>query len=489
MTRTFNTRMVFRTMGALLLIEAVFMSLALGVSLWYGEADSEIFLLSTIVTLLAGIVGLLVGRRAESRMGEREGYVIVAMVWVVFSAFGLLPYYLSGQVPTLTDAWFESMSGFTTTGATIISDLNVITHGLLFWRSLTQWIGGMGIIVLSIAILPIFGLNGMQLYAAEVSGLTYEKLSPRIADTAKMMWTTYVLLTISEVLALWLCGMDVFDAVCHSFSTIATGGFSTHNNSLEFYDSAAIHYTVTFFMFISGINFVMLIYLLRGKARNFFQDEELRWYSVAVLLFAVLLTIGLYIARPGWSGVEMERAFRDSLFTVISSMTSTGYTISDYMYWPVVAWVVIFFLMLTGACAGSTAGGIKWVRLAIIMKNGVAEFQRRIHPNAIIPVKLNEKAVPQQTINNIMAFLIFYVFIIVVTVVIFCASGVNFDESIGASVSAIGNVGISIGQFGPAGTYAEFPVVAKWVMSFVMLIGRLEIFTILLLFTRVLWRK
>ena len=489
MTRTFNTRMVFRTMGALLLIEAVFMTMALFVSLWYGEADSGVFLLSTIITLLAGVIGLLVGRRAESRMGEREGYVIVAMVWVVFSAFGLLPYYLSGQVPTLTDAWFESMSGFTTTGATIIPDLEVITHGLLFWRSLTQWSGGMGIIVLSIAILPIFGLNGMQLYAAEVSGLTYEKVSPRIADTAKMMWSIYVLLTVTEVVALWLCGMNVFDAVCHSFSTIATGGFSTHNNSLEYYDSAAIHYTVTFFMFISGINFVMLIYLLRGKTRYFFKDEELRWYSVAVAMFAVLLTVGLYVARPGWSGVEMERAFRDSIFTVISSMTSTGYTISDYMYWPVVAWVVIFFLMLTGACAGSTAGGIKWVRLAIIMKNGVAEFQRRIHPNAIIPVKLNEKAVPQQTINNIMAFLIFYVFIIVVTVVIFCATGVDFDEAIGSAVSAIGNVGISIGQFGPAGTYAEFPMVAKWVMSFVMLIGRLEIFTVLLLFTRALWRK
>ena len=489
MTRTFNTRMVFRTMGALLLIEAVFMTMALFVSLWYGEADSGVFLLSTIITLLAGVIGLLVGRRAESRMGEREGYVIVAMVWVVFSAFGLLPYYLSGQVPSLTDAWFESMSGFTTTGATIIPDLEVITHGLLFWRSLTQWIGGMGIIVLSIAILPIFGLNGMQLYAAEVSGLTYEKVSPRIADTAKMMWSIYVLLTVTEVVALWLCGMDMFDAVCHSFSTIATGGFSTHNNSLEYYDSAAIHYTVTFFMFISGINFVLLIYLLRGKTRYFFKDEELRWYSVAVAVFAVLLTVGLYVARPGWSGVEMERAFRDSIFTVISSMTSTGYTISDYMYWPVVAWVVIFFLMLTGACAGSTAGGIKWVRLAIIMKNGVAEFQRRIHPNAIIPMKLNEKAVPQQTINNIMAFLIFYVFIIVVTVVIFCATGVDFDEAIGSAVSAIGNVGISIGQFGPAGTYAEFPVVAKWVMSFVMLIGRLEIFTVLLLFTRALWRK
>ena len=489
MTRTFNTRMVFRTMGALLLIESVFMALALGVSLWYGEADSGVFLLSTIITLLAGVIGLLVGRRAESRMGEREGYVIVAMVWVVFSAFGLLPYYLSGQVPSLTDAWFESMSGFTTTGATIIPDLEVITHGLLFWRSLTQWIGGMGIIVLSIAILPIFGLNGMQLYAAEVSGLTYEKVSPRISDTAKMMWSIYVLLTATEILALWLCGMGIFDAVCHSFSTIATGGFSTHNNSLEYYDSAAIHYTVTFFMFISGINFVLLIYLLRGKMRYFFQDEELRWYSVAVALFAVALAVGLYIARPGWTGMHVERAFRDSLFTVISSMTSTGYTISDYMYWPVVAWVVIFFLMLTGACAGSTAGGIKWVRWAIILKNGVAEFQRRIHPNAIIPVKLNEKAVPQQTINNIMAFLIFYVFIIAITVVIFCATGVNFDESIGAAVSAIGNVGISIGQFGPAGTYAEFPTIAKWVMSCVMLIGRLEIFTVLLLFTRVLWRK
>ena len=489
MTRTFNTRMVFRTMGALLLLEAIFMAVAMCVSLWYKEADSSIFLISTIITLVAGIIGLLIGRRAESRMGEREGYVIVAMVWVVFSIFGMLPYYLSGQVGGFTDAWFETMSGFTTTGATIIPDLDIITHGLLFWRSLTQWIGGMGIIVLSIAILPIFGLNGMQLYAAEVTGLTYEKVSPRISDTAKMMWSTYLVLTATEVLGLWLCGMPIFDAVCHSFSTIATGGFSTKNNSLAYYDSAAIHYMVTFFMFISGINFVLMIYLIRGKARNMIKDEELRWYSIAVVLFTLLITIGLYISRPGWSFVHMERSFRDSIFTVISAMTSTGYTISDYMYWPVVAWVVIFFLMLTGACAGSTAGGIKWVRLSIILKNGVAEFQRRIHPNAIVPVKLNDKAVPQQTINNIMAFLIFYVFIIAVTVVIFCACGVNFDEAIGSAVSAMGNVGISIGQFGPSGTYAEFPIVAKWVMSFVMLIGRLEIFTVLLLFTRTLWKK
>jgi trk system potassium uptake protein TrkH len=448
-----------------------------------------VFLLSTIITLLAGFIGIFIGRRAESRMGEREGYFIVAMVWVVFSLFGMLPYYLSGQVPSFTDAWFETMSGFTTTGATIIPDLDSITHGLLFWRSLTQWIGGMGIIVLSIAILPIFGLNGMQLYAAEVTGLTYEKLSPRISDTAKLMWTTYIVLTAIEILALWLCGMELFDAICHSFSTIATGGFSTKNESLAFYDSAAIHYIVTFFMFMSGVNFVLLIYLLRGKTRNIIKDEELRWYTIAVILFTLIITIGLYVSRTGWTLTHMERSFRDSIFTVISSMTSTGYTISDYMNWPLVAWVIIFFLMLTGACAGSTAGGIKWVRLSIIFKNGVAEFKRRIHPNAIIPVKLNEKVVPQQTINNIMAFMIFYVFIIVITVVVFCACGVNFDEAIGSAVSAMGNVGISIGQFGPAGTYESFPDVAKWMMSLVMLIGRLEIFTVLLLFTKVLWKK
>lgn len=489
MTRTFNTRMVFRTMGALLLLEAFFMALAMGVSLWYKEADSGIFLLSTILTFTIGLIGLWIGRHAESRMGEREGYFIVAMVWVVFSLFGMLPYYLSGQVSSFTDAWFETMSGFTTTGATIISDLSQITHGLLFWRSLTQWIGGMGIIVLSIAILPIFGLNGMQLYAAEVTGLTYEKVSPRISDTAKMMWITYLALTAIECVALWGCGMEVFDAICHSFSTIATGGFSTKNTSLAFYDSASIHYVVAFFMFLSGVNFVLMIYLLRGKARNMVKDEELRWYTMAVILFAIMITIGLYISRPGWTALHLERSFRDSLFTVISAITSTGFTISDYMYWPVVAWVVIFFLMLTGACAGSTAGGIKWVRLSIIIKNGIAEFQRRIHPNAIVPVKLNDKAVSQQTINNIMAFLIFYVFIIAITVVIFCACGVNFDEAIGSAVSAMGNVGISIGQFGPSGTYANFPILAKWVMSMVMLIGRLEIFTVLLLFTRVLWRK
>ena len=485
-----NYKVLGKILGKIMILESILMLAPLAVALIYREGAMNVLAFAVPIVLLMLMGALLqIPKPQRTVFYQKEGFALVAMVWIVMTLFGAIPFVINGDIPHYVDACFEILSGFSTTGATIIPNLDVITHGLLFWRSLTQWIGGMGIIVLSIAILPIFGLNGMQLYAAEVTGLTYEKLSPRISDTAKMMWTTYVILTASEILGLWLCGMPIFDAVCHSFSTIATGGFSTKNNSLEFYDSAAIHYLVTFFMFVSGINFVILIYLVSGKARNFFRDEEFRWYTVAVVLFSLLLTIGLYIARPGWTGLHMERAFRDSIFTVISAMTSTGYTISDYMYWPVVAWVVIFFLMLTGACAGSTAGGIKWVRLSIILKNGVAEFQRRIHPNAIIPVKLNEKTIPQQTINNIMAFLIFYIFIIVITVVVFCASGVNFDESIGAAVSAIGNVGISIGQFGPSGTYAEFPTVAKWVMSFVMLIGRLEIFTVLLLFTKALWKK
>lgn len=489
MSKTFNIRLVIKTLGALLLIEAFFMLMPTFVSLYYHEHDFSTFGISTGITLLFGIIGICIGRKAEKHVGAREGYLIVALVWIVFSVFGLLPFYLSGAIPQFTDAFFETISGFTTTGATIVPDVESLSHGILFWRCLTQWLGGMGIIVLSIAILPMFGLGGMQLYAAEVTGLNYEKLSPRISDTAKFMWGLYIFLTFSELLLLWIFGMEFFDAVCHSFTTIATGGFSTKNLSLAYYDSAAIHYTVTFFMFISGINFALLIYLLMGKAYHLFKDEETRWYVGAVGLFTVIISTGLYICRSTWNIYEAEHAFRDGLFTVVSAITSTGFTTSDYVQWPLILWVIIFFLMFTGACAGSTSGGIKWVRLSIIIKNGFAEFKRRIHPNAIIPVKYNRKPVTQQTINNIMAFMVFYVLIIIITILVFCCCGISFDEAIGTTVSAIGNVGISIGQFGPSGTYANFPTIGKWAMTFVMLIGRLEIFTVLLLFSPALWKK
>ncbi len=498
MTRAFNTRLVVKTLGALLLIESVFMAIATIVSFFYKDPDDGAFLVSTVLTLSAGLWGLYFGRNADPHVGEREGYVIVALVWVVFSAFGFLPYFLSGQIPDVTDAWFETMSGFTTTGATILDDIECLTHGALFWRAMTQWLGGMGIIVLSIALLPMFGLGGMQLYAAEVTGLSYEKLSPRIADTAKHLWITYILLTVLEVGLLWIEGMPIFDSVCHSFSTVATGGFSTKNLSIAYYTNPAIHYTIGLFTLLAGINFGLIILVFRAKPRRLWEDEETHWYLGAVGVVTAVLTIGLtmqWLLEGNWScGAgeffrHLETAFREGFFTTVATMTSCGFAIADYMTWAPFLWVVVFFLMFTGASSGSTSGGIKWVRLMIFAKSGFAEFKRRIHPNAIVPVKLNGRPITQQTTNNVMAFMVFYLMILIGTTLVFCATGVDFDESLGAAVSAIGNIGPSIGQYGPAGTYALFPPVAKWMMTFVMLIGRLEIFTVILLFTRALWKK
>lgn len=362
-----------------------------------------------------------------------------------------------------------------------------------------QWLGGMGIIVLSVAILPMFGLGGMQLYSAEVTGVSYEKLSPRIADTAKHMWLTYIVLTITQIALLNLEGMTLFDSICHSMSTISTGGFSTRNDSMISYN-AAIQWTTAIFMFLSGINFTQLIYLFRGKPGRLFKDEETRWYAIAILIATLFLSLGLFIhaiEHDVSKIVELEnifatieRALRKGFFMVCTAMTSTGFAASDYTTWPKLLWVFVFFLMFTGASSGSTAGGMKWVRIGIFAKSAVAEIKRRIHPNAVIPVRFNGHIVREQTTSNIMAFMFFYIAIIVVAVLIFCASGVAFDEAIGTAVSAIGNVGVTIGQFGPSsGTYADYPTVAKWTATFVMLIGRLEIFTVLLLFSRALWKK
>ena len=498
MTRAFNKQLVFSTMGALLLIETFFMALATAVGFYYDEADQSAFLVSTVITFLGGVLGLALGHHAPKQVGEREGYVIVALVWVVFSVFGLLPYYLSGQVLTVTDAWFETMSGFTTTGATVIPDVESLTHTALFWRALTQWLGGLGIIVLCVALLPMFGLGGMQLYAAEVTGVNYEKLSPRIADTAKLLWGVYICLTLTETLILWLCDMTGFDALCHSMTTIATGGFSTRNTSLMSY-GPAVQYVVGIFTFLSALNFALIVHFLRGKPMRLLQDEESRWYARAVGVMGLVMTVGLAVyygvQNQVWTGsakeilMHIEHSFRIGFFTTVNSITSTGFAAADYMQWTPLLWVMVFFMFITGGSSGSTAGGIKWVRILIFVKSGFSEFQRRIHPNAIIPIKLNGRPLHHDIINNVMAFMVFYVLVIIATVLVFCACGVDFDESVGAAVSAIGNVGIGIGQYGPSGTYAGFPAFAKWWMTLVMLTGRLEIFTVLLLFTKALWKK
>ena len=499
MTRTFNWRLVFKTMGVLTALEALFMLVPTFTAWWYHEADMGAWIVSSVITWLSSLLILLAGRRAEKRVGEREGYVIVGLVWVVYSLFGVLPFWLSGALPSITDAWFETMAGFTTTGATVIDDVTAMSHSILLWRALMQWIGGMGIIVLSVAILPMFGLGGMQLYSAEVTGVSYEKLSPRIADTAKHMWIAYIMMTIVQCVLLWLFGMTKFDAICHSLSTISTGGFSTRNDSM-ISDNAAIQWTTAVFMFLSGINFTQLIYLFRGKSERLFNDEETRWYAGAIGVATLFLSFGLFvhygIEHDVTNLVEIEnnifkaeRALRKGFFMVCSAMTSTGFAASDYMTWPKLLWVFVFFLMFTGASSGSTSGGIKWVRIGIFAKSAMAEIKRRIHPNAVIPVRFNGRTVPEQTTSNIMAFLFFYIVIIVLAVLVICASGVNFDEAIGTAVSGIGNVGVSIGQFGPSGTYSTYPSLAKWTLTLVMLIGRLEIFTVLLLFSKALWKK
>ena len=497
MTRTFNWKIVFKTLGALLLIEAIFMCAPTLVSYFYHDWDTGAFIVSTSITFIAGLVGLLSGRKAPKKVGQREGYAIVASIWIVFSAFGCLPFYLSGACTTITDSYFESMSGFSTFGGTIFNDVEILSHGILFWRSLSQWIGGMGIIVLSIAVLPMFGLGGMQLYSAEVTGVSYEKLGPRISGTAKSMWMMYIVMTLTEVGLLWLCGMEGFDSVCHSLSTIATGGFSTKNASILGY-SPTIQWIVGIFMLLAGINFTLLIFVFRGKPSRLWKDEETRWYVVGLLIFTLLLAIGLarhYFpstdAATDWSTKlqVVEKAAREAFFTVVSAVTSTGFAAADYTDWPRLFWVFVVFLMLLGGCAGSTAGGIKQIRVVLLLKNGIAECRRRIHPNAIIPAKLNGKPVAQQTINDVMAFMFFYLAITLLGIMIFCACGLPFDLSVGTAISAVGDVGVCIGNFAPVGSYACFPALAKWVCALMMLVGRLEIFTVLLLFSPTLWRK
>ena len=482
MTRLFNWRLVFKTMGVLTTLEALFMLVPTLTAWWYHEADLGAWIASSAITWITSWWMLLAGRHAEKRVGEREGYIIVASVWVVYSLFGMLPFWLSGALPSITDAWYETMAGFTTTGSTVFTDVAAQSHSILLWRALMQWIGGMGIIVLSVAILPMFGLGGMQLYSAEVTGVSYEKLSPRIADTAKHMWITYIGLTLTEGVLLWLFGMGKFDALCHSMSTISTGGFATHNDSVIAY-SPAIQWIIMGFMLLSGINFTQLIYLFRGKPQRMIQDEETRWYVSACLVAGVIIAVGLLIHTHMWSSIRI------GLFTSISTITSTGFVAADYMIWPPVLWVVVFFLMFTGGASGSTSGGIKWVRLAIFAKAARAELKRRIHPNAVIPVRFNGHTLREQTTSNIMAFMFFYLLIIILATLWFCGCGIGFDESLGIAVSMIGNVGVSIGQWGSSGCYAALPAAAKWVATFVMLIGRLEIFTVLLIFSRALWKK
>lgn len=481
-----NFKFAAKILGALLIIESLLLTLTSLVDYIYNENVVKYFLESAGVTAVFGLFLLIVGYNASSIMKRRDGYFVVAMAWIMFSFFGMLPFYLSGFIPNITDSYFETISGFTTTGASILDNIEEMPHALLFWRSIIQWIGGLGMIFFTIAVLPVFGASGMQLFAAETTRVSGDKIHPRIGVTAKWIWIIYFSMTLVEALLLWIAGMDLFDSICHSFTTTATGGFSTKQSSIMYYNSPAIEYIISFFMIISGINFT-LIYLavFKGRLQKLYRNTELKTYFIIMLYFVLSIT-GILYFRNDYS---LERAFRESLFQVSSLQTTTGFTTVDYMLWPTVAWLLLLLTMFVGACGGSTTGSVKCVRYSVLIKLIVNEFKLMMHPNAVLPVKLNGQVVNMKVVMSVLTFIIFYILVLIIGTIVITGSGVEPFEALAISASSLGNVGPGIGSFGPVYSWSALPDLAKWCCSLLMLIGRLEIFTVLLLFVPNFWKK
>ena len=475
-----NARIIGRILGVLLVLEGIFMLTIIPVSLYYNEGDLVPVAISAGITLGVGFILARIFKKSEGTVGKRDGYLIVTSSWIVFSLFGSLPFVIGGAIPSYTDAFFETISGFTTTGASILTDIESMSHGLLFWRSMLQWLGGMGIIVLSLTILPIVKVGSMQLFSAEVPGPTPDKLHPKIKETAKRLWLIYLFFTLAEALLLRLGGMNVFDAVCHSFTTMATGGYSTKNESIAAFNSPYIHYVITIFMFIAGTNFSLAYFGMHGKLKKVFKNEEFIFYLSLLGVFIIGTAAVLHFSM----GNTPESSFRDAAFQVVSIVTTTGYATADYYSWSPFLILVIFILMFTGGSAGSTGGGIKMVRLLLLAKNSRQELNRLIHPNAIIPVRLNHKAVPKTVLNNVLAFIVFYFLITGVSAMIISAMGYDLSSSLSSVAATLGNIGPGLAQVGPTMNYAHFPDFGKWFLSFLMLLGRLELFTVLVLFTK-----
>ncbi|MEA3504317.1 MAG: potassium transporter TrkG [Bacteroidota bacterium] len=491
-----NYSIIAKIIGILLSIEGLFILLSLPFSIYFATPDySTIHLfesdkgfwpliISGLITIATGLIIFFAFRNASSSLTKKEGFVIVTFSWIIISIFGALPLYLSSTTPTITDAFFETISGFTTTGSSILNDIEIVPKGILFWRSMTHWIGGMGIIVLSLAILPIFGIGGMSLFVAEVPGPTPDKLHPRIAATAKRLWGIYVLLTFIETALLMFGGMDLFDGLCHAFGTIATGGFSTQNASVADY-SPYIQYVIIVFMILAGTNFTLHYLALHGNLKETIKNEEYRYYMLIILVFSAIIATVLILN----TGTEIEASVRNSLFQVVSIVTTTGFVTDNYLLWPNYLWMLIFLLMFIGGNAGSTGGGIKVIRQLLIIKNSFLELKRLVHPNAIIPVRLNDIAVPKNIIFNILAFVILYFFIFAISIIIMSVIGLDYQTSIGAVAASLGNIGPGLGSVGPICNYSDIPDVGKWFLSFLMLLGRLELFTVLILFSPAFWKN
>lgn len=438
------------------------------------------------ITIASGIFLIVCFRRTKvEHISHREGMAIVAIGWTAIGLFGAFPFYLGPEVETFVDAFFESVSGFTTTGSSILTDIETVSKGLLFWRSLIQWLGGMGIIVLSVAILPFLGVGGMQLYKAEVPSPVPDKLKPRIRDTATVLWKVYALISLAQVLLLMLGGMDLYDSLCHAFTTMPTGGFSTRNASIAHYDSVYIDSVIIFFMLVAGINFSLHYQFLRGKPLAFWRDSECRFFIVTVVLLIVIVTFNVY----GSVYETIGRAFRYSAFQVVSIVTTTGYATADYELWPTMSQVILILCMFLGASAGSTGGGMKCLRVMLYLKYCYKELFLLVHPRAVKHIKIGGVSVPEDVVRSVLGFMGLYVGLFAFSTVLIAGMGVDFVTSLASVAATIGNIGPGLGMVGPVDNFAQIPYLGKWVLIWCMLLGRLEIYTVIILFVPEFWRK
>ncbi|MDX1520639.1 MAG: potassium transporter TrkG [Anaerolineae bacterium] len=481
-----NITVVIHILGLLLTLNGALMLVGLPFSVYYGSPDILPISTASGLTIAVGLAGWLTTRHSDhTNIGKREGYLIVSLGWIVLSAFGSLPFIFSGAIPNFTDAFFETISGFTTTGASILDNIESLPKGILFWRSMTHWIGGMGIIVLSLAILPILGIGGMQLFVAEVPGPTPDKIHPRVKETAKRLWIIYFMLTLAQTVLLFVGGMTLFDAINHSFATLATGGFSTKQASVAHYTSPYIQYVIALFMYFAGVNFSLHYFALKRRFSKVWGSEEFKFYTGVILISTLILTVGLIISQ----NISLEQAFRDSLFTTLTIVTTTGFVTADYELWAPFLIFIVFILMFTGGSAGSTGGGVKMVRHLLIIKNSFVEMKRLLHPRALIPVRLDKRAVPPEVMFNILAFFAIYILIFIFSALVMTAIGLDFTSALASVIASLGNIGPGLGAVGPTQNYAAIPTAGKWFLSFLMLLGRLELFTVLLILTPAFWRK
>jgi trk system potassium uptake protein TrkH len=479
-----NLKALLYLLGALLIFLAATMLFPAVVSLIYGEDDLIPILISAGMTALAGAI-LFFTCRVRHELRIREGFAVVSFAWLGFALFGALPLHLSGYTASFTDAFFETMSGFTTTGATILQDIEILPHGLLFWRSFTHWLGGMGIILLSLAILPLLGVGGMQLFKAEVPGPEHDKLSPRIKDTAKILWEVYIIISLSEAVLLYIGGMSVFDALCHTFGTMATGGFATKNASIGYFNSGFIDYVIIVFMLIAGINFSLHYSALRGDVKTYFRNPETMFFLSLIGAGTLVIFLDIFL----FHGYSAGDAVRKSLFQSVSIITTTGYGTDDYEKWGAASQLILFVFMFLGGCAGSTGGAMKIIRSLVLLRFGLNEIKRLIHPSAVLPVRIGHRTIPREIVSNIAGFFLIYLGLYVIGVLFMAFLGLDILTALGSVAATIGNIGPGLGTVGPTDNYAHIPVTGKWVLSFMMLAGRLEIYPVIVLLTRSFWKK